>query len=71
MSKENPEFQLIGSINLTATISCSKCDAEEEQDCNDLDEAMQCFYYEGWRATENFTYCKKCAKKYLKSKKRK
>ena len=69
MSRDNPEFQLIDSIELVAHISCSRCDKEEESPCMDLDEAMQGFYSEGWRSTEKHTYCKKCSKKYLKPKK--
>jgi len=69
--KENPEMQLLDAIDLVANISCSKCDAEDEYPCFDLDEALQGFYSEGWRSTEKNVYCKKCAKKYLKSKNKK
>ena len=65
MSKD---FQLLESINLIATISCSKCDKEDESSCFDIDEAIKEFYSAGWRATENYTYCRKCAKKFLRKK---
>ena len=68
--KKNPEMQLMDSVHLTAEICCSKCDKEDSSDCNDDLEAMQGFYEEGWRATERNTYCPKCAKKYLKAKKK-
>ena len=72
MSKENPEVQLIDSVYLTAEIQCGKCQKKEaNMGVDDLDYAISCYYDEGWRATERHTYCPKCAKKFLKPKKKK
>ena len=70
MSKEHPEMQLMDAVRLVSHISCSKCDADGEDEVFDDNEAIEGFYAEGWRATERHTYCPKCAKKYLKRKKK-
>ena len=66
-SVENKHYLLLESINIVAEISCSRCDKEDSMDCFDIEEAIEGYYNDGWRATDKHTYCKKCAKKYLKN----
>lgn len=66
--KKYKPFDLMNGLIEVTTISCSRCDAEDEiQD--DLYGAATHFFDEGWRGTDRHTYCPSCAKKYLKTKK--
>lgn len=64
---ETAVYQLNSSLLITATIKCDKCDKTDKCDCDSVDEdVLKHFYSKGWRATLRFTYCKKCAKKFLR-----
>jgi hypothetical protein len=63
-----PEEQLLESVWEHTTIECTKCLEEQETD-GGIDQALEFFYSDGWRATERNTYCPKCAKKFLKKRK--
>lgn len=66
-NKDKEIGKLLEGIAITATISCSKCDLEDELYADEY-EAGKDFYEDGWRGTEINIYCPKCSNKYLKSK---
>jgi Zn finger protein HypA/HybF involved in hydrogenase expression len=63
-------YQLEGYCMEETTIECTKCKKMSGVQC-DASYAMDNFFKEGWRATDNHCYCPKCAKKYLKLKTKK
>lgn len=65
MSPEKEREMFDGFVMQTTQISCTKCSAGDENDCDYL-EAIEEFIKMGWRATDRHCYCSKCAKKYLK-----
>lgn len=57
--------QLWDSCVTSTDILCTKC-KDTKTTCGDENLSCDEFFYQGWRATPNHTYCPKCAKKYLK-----
>lgn len=52
------------SIIASFEIECSKCEKNDDISVDDIEQASKHFYEEGWRSTDNATYCKRCAKKF-------
>jgi len=69
MSKKYLAADLGEDIMTTCDIQCSKPNCKESASLHCIDEygAADVFFENGWRRTENYCYCPKCAKKYLKS----
>lgn len=57
---------LLDSIDVSATIECTKCNNQDSLHACDEYDASPIFFERGWRATLHHTYCPDCAKKYLK-----
>lgn len=68
MNKEQAKERSLANLSQYClsefTFECSKCGKVDKiMDCDEI-EAAESQYEDGWRATDNATYCPKCAKKY-------
>ena len=62
--KDEAIFQIVDSVEIVATIICSKCSAKEQTaGISDDFQAADEFYESGWRATDYEVLCKACRTK--------